>query len=448
MLYPSALDPLFLQFSFAFTSPTYQRWLVLMMSALLTTGRRTVSNQLRTLQGLAPGDPSSYHRVFSERVWSLWPLARALASFILKIWIPEGTVYLAGDDTVIEHRGRKVYGKCRHRDAQRSSHSYVAHLFGHKWVVLSILVRFPCASRPWALPILMALFRSKKWNQQHGLRHRTAPHLMRQLLCVLLRWFPERKFTFTGDGGFSPHESAAQAQRHRRSRLTFVGRFHPKANLYLAPPSDPIPKVGRPRKKGQKLPSPEEVVAKSRRRRLNVSWYGGERRNVAIVTGTGWWYRSGAALVEVRWVYVHDLDGTHRDEYFFTTEVTMTPQQLIETFTQRWSIEVTFEEVREYLGLETTRGWSEPTVLRMVPCLFGLFSIVALWYAVLPERFRHRVGIQWVGKQTTTFSDALTAVRRWLWTEGVFKTCDPGHTFSKLPGKLREMLLYALAPAA
>ena len=299
MLYPSSLAPLFLQFSLAFTDPTYQRWRVLMQAAILTTGRRTISNMLRTQQHLAKGAPSSYHRVFSKRRWSLWPLARALATYIIQMWIPRGLIYLAGDDTVLEHRGKKVYGKCRHRDAQRSSHSYVAHLFGHKWVVLSILVHFPFTSRPWALPVLMALYRSAKWNQEHGRRHKTAPQLMRQLLCVLLRWFPERKFTFTGDGGFSPHESAAQAQRYR-SRLTFVGRFHPKANLYGPPPSHSTSKVGRPRKRGRALPSPEKVAAKSRRRRRNVSWYGGERRQVAIVTGTGWWYRGGTALVEVR----------------------------------------------------------------------------------------------------------------------------------------------------
>lgn len=447
MIYPSSLVPLFLQFSFAFSDPTYMRWLLLMQAAILTTGRRTVSNMLRTQQNLATGDPSSYHRVFSKRRWSLWPLGRALASFIIKRWAPSGPIFLAGDDTVTEHRGKKVYGKCRHRDAQRSSHSYVAHLFGHKWVVLSILVHFPFTSRPWALPVLMALYRSEKWNREHGRRHKTAPQLMRQLLCVLLRWFPERKFKFTGDGGFSPHESAAQAQRYR-ARLTFVGRFHPQACLYTPPPNNPSAKAGRPRKKGEQLPTPEEVVAQSRRQRLNVSWYGGERRQVEIVTGTGWWYRSGADLVEVRWVYVHDLDGTHRDEYFFCTDVTMTPKEIIEAFTQRWSIEVTFEEAREYLGLATTRGWSEPTVLRMVPCVFGLFSIVALWYAALPKRFRQRRGVQWVGKQTTTFSDALTAVRRWLWMEGVFKTCDHEHTFSKLPRDLRSLLLYALAPAA
>lgn len=445
--FPSSIEPLFLQFSFAFSEPTYRRWLVLLLSATLTTGRRTISNLLRTVPSLAPGDSSSYRRVFSTRRWSLWPLGRALADFILQTCVPSGPVYLAGDDTVTEHRGKKVYGKGRHRDAQRSSHSFVAHLYGHKWVVLSILVHFPFATRPWALPVLVALYRTEEWNRLHQRRHRTPPQIMRGLLCVLLRWFPQRNFVFVGDGGFSPHESAAQAQRYR-GRLTFVGRFHPKANLHAQPAAQSGSKVGRPRKKGKKLPAPEQVVAKSKRQRMGVLWYGGKRRTVAVVTGTGWWYRGGADLVEVRWVFVHDLSGTHRDEYFFSTDVSLAPQKIIEIFTQRWSIEVTFEEVRAHLGLETTRGWSEQTVLRVAPCLFGLFSVIALSYAALPERFKRRTGIEWAGKQTTTFSDALTAVRRWLWTERVFKGCDHGATFSKLPRHLRCLLLYALAPAA
>jgi len=93
---------------------------------------------------------------------------------------------------------------------------------------------------------------------------------------------------------------------------------------------------------------------------------------VEIVTGTGHWYKAGQGLVLVRWVYVHDLSGTHRDDYFFSTDPAMTPEELIGTFTGRWSIEVTFQEMRSYAGLESTRGRSEQTVLRMAPCLFAL----------------------------------------------------------------------------
>jgi hypothetical protein len=223
-------------------------------------------------------------------------------------------------------------------------------------------------------------------------------------------------------------------------------RFYADANLY-APPPAAGKKKGRPRLKGKKLPSPANVVSRAKRQRLNVSWYGGGRRNVEIVSGTAHWYKGGEGLVPVLWVFVHDCTGTHRDDYFFTTDLTMTAKDLIETFTGRWSIETTFQEMRAYLKLESTRGRTEKTVLRAAPCLFGLFSVIALWYAHLPAR-QQRQTIAWPGKTETTFSDAITAVRRWLWTDWVFETPAHRQAFTKIPRPVQAVLMYALAPAA
>src|SRR3954452_17176249 len=159
LVIPSFARPLLDQFAPVFFQPTYQRFLVLVVAAILTTGRRTVSNLLSTVPGLAPGDPSGYHRVFSRRRWSALLLARLLAKFILEHYVPDGPIFLAGDDTVDEHRGTKVHGKGCHRDPVRSTHSFTAYRWGHKWVVLTILVKFPFAVRPWALPVLVALYR-------------------------------------------------------------------------------------------------------------------------------------------------------------------------------------------------------------------------------------------------------------------------------------------------
>jgi hypothetical protein len=104
--------------------------------------------------------------------------------------------------------------------------------------------------------------------------------------------------------------------------------------------------------------------------------------------------------------------------------------------------------MRSYLGLETTCGWTERTVLRVAPSLFGLYTVVAALYMRLPAR-RRRVGVlAWVGKEDVTFSDALTAVRRWLWADWVFAI--PGHStaFSKLSRPFQQLLLAGLAPAA
>ena len=127
-----AAEPLIREFAGAFTRPTFPRFVILLLGAILTTGRRTINNLLRTVQVLAPGHPSSYHRVLSRRRWSSWRLARTLAGYILRHWVPAGPVYVCGDDTVDEHRGKKVYGKACHRDAVRSTHSFTAYRWGHK----------------------------------------------------------------------------------------------------------------------------------------------------------------------------------------------------------------------------------------------------------------------------------------------------------------------------
>jgi hypothetical protein len=493
---PDFAQPVLGLFAPAFYHPTYQRFLVLLLAAILTTGRRTVANLLRTAVGLAHGDASSFHRVLSRRRWSTLALARILTRFILNHWVPEGPVFLAGDDTVDEHRGAKVYGKGCHRDPVRSTHSYTAFRWGHKWVVLAILVPFPFATRAWALPVLVALYHSpqkaakskapaakrrrkkakdktkvqakqragrkaaaqaqaqtktaKKTKASLRRQHKTPSELMRQLLMVLTHWFPERSFIFAGDGGYGTHALARFAARRRRRNLTLVSLFYANAALHDPPPVVVGKKPShRPRKKGPKRPSPEAVVAATpQRQRLEVSWYGGGRRTVEVVSGTGHWHKSGEGLVEVLWVYVHDLTGTHRDSYLFSTDPAMPVARVIETYTGRWNIETTFQEMRAYLGLETTRGRTKNTVLRAAPGLFGLYSVVTLLYAALPAEATAEATVSYRGKATVTFSDAISVVRRQLWLEGVFESHGQTEAFRNLPRPLQAVLLAALAPAA
>jgi hypothetical protein len=428
----------------AFSQPSYLRFVVLTLATLLTIGQRTVCNVLRTLGVLAPGHPSSYHRFFSQRRWSCWRLARALSGWVFDHLVANGRIVLAGDDTVDEHRGAKVFGQGCHRDPVRSTHTYPAFRWGHKWVVLAVLVRFPFTRRQWALPLLVALYQSAAADQKAGRVHKTPPQLLRQLCGVLLRWFPQRRFLLTGDGNYATHERARFAVR-QGDRLTLVSPFYPAANLYEPPPPDTG--CGRPRVKGAKLPTPQEVVAHAARTTLNVAWYGGGRRAVAVVSGLGQWYQAGHGLVALRWVFVHDLTGTHRDSYFLTTDVGMTATAVIEAYPGRWNLETTFQEMRSGLGLETTRGWKERTVLRVAPCLFGLYTLVASLYSRLPRHYRRPWAVVWPGKRDVTFTDALTAVRRWLWVEWVFAIPGYQRAFAKLSRPFRSLLLHGLAPA-
>src|SRR4051794_26186541 len=231
---PEPARSLFDSLGGAFTRPTFLRFVVLALATILTSAGRTICNLLRTLGALAPGHPSSYHKVFCKRRWSSWRLARSLAGWVFDHLLPPGRVFLAGDDTVDEHPGDKVFGKGCHRDPVRSTHSFTAFRWGHKWVVLSVLVRFPFTRRPWALPLLVALYRSEADNRKAGRRHKTPQHLLRQLCCVLLRWFRQRRFVLAGDGDYNSHQTARFFSR-RRGRLSLVSTFYPNARLYAPP---------------------------------------------------------------------------------------------------------------------------------------------------------------------------------------------------------------------
>jgi len=263
----------------------------------------------------------------------------------------------------------------------------------------------------------------------------------------LIHWFPSRKFILVGDGGYASHQLARFCHRHRR-HVTLISRFHPDANLYQAPTIRRSRKGGRPRTKGRKLPSPSKVVQKSKAKRFTVDWYGGKTRRVELISGEGQWYKGGEGLVAIRWVYIHDIEGTHRDEYFYTTDITLPPQRIVSLFTARWSIEVTFQEARTHLGFATPRNWSPKSVLRTAPCLLGLFSVVSLIHQ------RHTRGkgatplsFAWYVKTETTFSDAMSCVRRLCWQE-VLKQSPKHRGVLQLPTGLRRLLLDHLSRAA
>lgn len=143
-------------------------------------------------------------------------MAKRLALVVVARFAPEGSLKIVGDDTVSQHRGEKVYGKGCHRDAVRSSHQHVVHRWGHKWVVLALRVQVAGARRTWALPMLIALYRTPKESRRAGVVHKTLPELMRGLLTVWMRWFLRRKTVFAGDGGFATHELAGFASRHKK----------------------------------------------------------------------------------------------------------------------------------------------------------------------------------------------------------------------------------------
>lgn len=443
---PKAARPVFQKLAPAFSERIGRRMQWLVLGAILVPGCRSLTRILVLVTGLVEGHFSSFYRLFSRPHWSCWKLGRLLAALVIEL-IPEDEAVVAiCDTTVTEHPGDKVYGKGKHRDAVRSSHTFTAWLWGHKWVVLMLAVPIPLVSRRWALPVLVALYRPESVNQAERRRHKTPSDLARSLMRVLLAWFPQRKFILVGDGDFSSHETARFAHRHRK-RLAFVGKFYADAALYSPPP--PYCGHGRPRVKGDKRPSPQDLVAETKCWAARVAWYGGKKRSVGLIGGTGHWYKGGWGLVPLRWVYVEDREGTHRPEYFFSTDPKMPLKQIVEYYTLRWTIEVTFEETRAHLGLGTTRHRSKAAVERVEPWLFALFSIVTLVYVQHLRGNSPQVrSYRWYTKSEATFSDCLATVRRLTWAESVFRHPSLAKGLKKLSSKTRETLINWLTQAA
>ena len=143
-------------------------------------------------------------------------------------------------------------------------------------------------------------------------------------------------------------------------------------------------------------------------------WYGHSERQLDILSGTALWYHPGKQ-VPIRWILVRDAAGEFEPQAFLCTDQAADPLDILRFFVRRWSVEVTFAELRRHLGVETQRQWSDLAIARTTPCLLALFSLVTLWASdlaarglVLPRR------AAWYAKPAVTFSDALAAVRRQL----------------------------------
>jgi hypothetical protein len=431
-----------------FSKTVFQHASVLVIGAVLTPGRRTVASALRTM-GLGQITTfQNYHRVLSRAKWSPRQAAQVLLSMLVRTFADDGPLVFGIDDTIERRRGAKIKAKGIYRDPVRSSHGHFVKASGLRWLSLMYLAYVPWAERVWALPFLTVLCPSERYHEEQGLRHKKITDFARQMLLWLRRSLPNRPLVVTADSSFSAIELLASA----RDAVTVVTRLRLDAALYApAPPRKPG-QVGRPRKKGERLPSLEQVLSdeKTQWRRFLVSqWYGREAYELEVATSTAVWYHSGMPVVPLRWVLVRDPAGKLSPKAFLCTDQQARPVDILSWFVRRWSMEVTFEEVRRHLGMETQRQWSEKAIRRTTPCLLGLFSLVAL----MADRLHRdgKLGIacsSWYEKRLPTFSDALAGVRLVLWRHTGFSISPHGTETLKIPKPLFERLTSTLAYAA
>ncbi len=446
---PSRFAAVILTFAPLFLQRSWRHAEVLLTGAILAPGQRTVTSILR-ITGLARERRFvNYHRVLNRAAWCPRAASRILLGLLVAAFAPRGPVVLGIDDTIERRRGKRIAAKGIYRDPVRSSHGHFVKASGLRWLSLMLLAPIPWAGRIWALPFLTALAPLERYCQQRGRRHKTLTDWGRQLVLQARRWLPGRELVVVADSAFAALEFLAAVSRHRVAVIT---RLRLDAALYdPAPPRLPGT-VGRPRTKGKRLANLSDVLADPATawQRVTVpGWYGNSERAIEVSTNTAVWRHGGMPIVPIRWVLIRDPLGKFDPQALLCTDPAQDPIQVLRWFVQRWQVEVTFREVRDHLGVETQRQWSDKAIARTTPCLLGLFSLVTLLAAQLtPQARRATATSAWYHKQRPTFSDTLAVVRREIWREQGFVTSSRAANMKKLRPALRNAITYALCQAA
>lgn len=428
---------------------TWAKAQVLLLGAILTPGKRVVTEALRVMGLSNSRSFTQYHHVLNRAVWSPLEMAQALLKLLVKTFVPhEMTLVFGIDPTLERRRGRKIAARGIYRDPVRSSGSHLVKASGLRWISLMLLTPVSWAQRSWALPVMTVLAPSERYYQARKRKHRTVLERSVQMLKLLRRWLPKPRLVVVGDGEFAALDFLTQIQS---LGMTFVTRLRMDAALYKPAPT--YSGRGRPRKKGQRLPTPEQVLKdpKTVWTPMSLGWYGGRVRTVHLAWGEAVWFHYGKPALPIRWVLIRDPQDKYAPAALLCTDPTTAADQIAKWFVQRWQLEVTFEAARRHLGLETQRHWTHKAITRTTPVLLGLFSWVTLLadalYRSRPPAAPRQAA--WYTKPLPTFSDALAMVRQYLWSAyPTFRTSRQPPDMCLIPKPLFDTLISTLAYAA
>lgn len=403
MEFVSGFDQLIQELGGTMTAPSFQSFRTVLIGWVFAT-RRTITQIILAVGDAADKHFSSYHRLFSAARWCLDTLG--LVVFDLIIRHVNGTVLLALDDTLARKRGSKIFGVGMHHDPLLSSRGKAITNWGHSWVVLGVLIRFPLwPKRVFCLPVLFRLYLPKAKAQKHRRKYRTRPELALEMLSVLCGHRPERRFHLVADSAYGGKNVLSNLP----PGCDLTSRLLKDARLYEAPPERKPGTNGRPRKRGQQLPTPKQMLA-GRCRRVSLTIYGRqEQARLAEVEA-----RVHAVPERpLRVVAVEALKGGRGQEVFYSTCHDAQAEEVITWYSMRWSVEVAFHDSKQHLGFEQPQGWTRRAVQRTAPIAMLLYSLIVLWFVQEGHRsYRLRICPWYTAKKEPSFADMLVTLRR------------------------------------
>ena len=414
---PKEIMAVFTPFTQIFNHRIWDMVQLMVVGAILAPGKRTVTSILQVMGQKDDAQFQNYHRVLNRARWSSLAVGRVLLEMLIKTFMSTGPIVLGADETLERRWGPKIQARSIFRDSKRSSHYYPNFTPGLRWLSMMMLVPLPWCHRVWALPFLSVLAPSKKTNLANGRRHKTAVDWLGQLVATVRRWLPGRQIVLVTDGGLTGVKLGWLCSQRT---VTLVSRLTWRAVLHAPPEPQRSGKPGPKPTKGGRLPKLKTILANPETvwQRCQIPWYGRKQQMVEMTSGTALWYTPRRSPLPIRWVIVRDPARKQRPAVFMTTDQTLSPRQVIAYYIMRWSVEVTFQECRAHLGLETQRQWADLAIARTTPALLGLFSFVTILahrltsHNKLPTR-----STAWYRKPEPTFADALALVRKRLWTD-------------------------------
>ena len=431
----SSFEALLQQLASVMTVPTFTSFVTL-LTGWVFASRRNITRMICAAGAVETKHHSAYHRVFAAARWSLDALGLAVFGLILP-WIDDAVVMLAIDDTLARKRGLKIFGVGMHHDPLISSRKTALTNWGHSWVVLGVIVKFPfCPKRYFCLPILFRLYINKQTVAKHGTAYRTRPELAVEMLQALCQAHPQRPFHTVGDSAYG----GQSVLKHLPSNCDLTSRLDLDARLYEAPPKHKAGKAGRPRKRGKRLPTPRQML-KGPARRLSLKIYGRCNRS-RVADGVA---RAHAVPDRpLRIVAVKPLTGGRRVQAFYSTRYDASAKAVLTWYAMRWSIEEANQNSKTHLGFEEPQNWSRKAVQRTAPVAMLLHSLIVLWFA--GEGHRHYTVLHrpWYrGKSHASFADMLATLRCRSIREQVFSMGLSGQGSRKVIETLEHVVRQA-----
>lgn len=385
------------------------------------------------------GDPErnrahdAYHRWFRAGAWTVTALFQVLARTLVALFGHSNVLWLLGDDTVHKKTGRKVNGAKTCRDAVRSTSKKVVYVWGLQIVLLCLEIIPPWGGEPLALPINMRLYR-KRPNKKVG---KTVLDLMRDMLLDIVDWFPGRTIYFTADGFYASLAGRLPPGVH------LISRIRSDAAIYRKPPRKTPGKQGRPRSRGDRLPTPEEIAAKATDWRPIKTIERGKERNRLVIVRHVVWHKVLPGRY-IRLTIFRDPTGVEKDDYFFTTDLGLPPEFVITRYGNRWGIEDTFRNGKQLLGIEQPQSWKGGGPEKVAAIGYAIYALVWGWFIrngdfkAFPDRPWYRT------KARPSFHDALAGIRHQIW-ESRFSATVPDNPDVH---KFTETMIEALSRAA